>query len=431
MVSRITLQVLVLFGTVAHAQWSSPTVTQAEYFFGVFDPGEGNASAMVVLDGAWDSAVETIAAEAIDAGTLTAGTSSLFNLRVMGVDGQWGPLFSKTVFVQDDELQNWDAPTITQAEYFFGVFDPGAGSASAMVVLDGAWDSAVETIAAEAMDAGTLTAGTSSLFNLRVMGVDGQWGPLFSKTVFVQDDELQNWDAPTITQAEYFFGVFDPGEGNGTPFLAEDGSFDSGVESLLRTSLDWTISAGPILFNVRVKGVDGQWGGLFKKPVWPQGPNPNPSLIPSGPMVICPGETVTIPYEGPNGGNITWFDGSNGNTLSFAPSSSDWYSIASTLDGVVFTDSIFVEILTPPTITTDPSGLILVCPATPVFTVTATSSEGNYNWTLDGAPLSTSASITPLGSRYILGLHNRRRDGMHHHSRKCGPRRAALSGIDL
>ncbi len=116
------------------------------------------------------------------------------------------------------------------------------------------------------------------------------------------------WSSPTVTQAEYFFGVFDPGEGNGTPFLAEDGAFDSGVESLLRTSLDWTISAGPILFNVRVKGVDGQWGSLFKKPVWPQGPNPNPSLIPSGPLVICPGETVTIPYEGPNGGNITWFD---------------------------------------------------------------------------------------------------------------------------
>ena len=232
MASRITLLVMVLFGTVAHAQWSSPTVTQAEYFFGVFDPGEGNASAMVVLDGAWDSAMETIAAEAIDAGTLTAGTNSLFNLRVMGVDGQWGPLFSKTVFVQDDELQNWDAPTITQAEYFFGVFDPGEGNANVMVVLDGAWDSAVETVAAEAIDAGSLTAGTNSLFNLRVMGVDGQWGPLFSKSVFVQDDELQNWDAPTITQAEFFFGVFDPGEGNANVMVVLDGAWDSAVETI-------------------------------------------------------------------------------------------------------------------------------------------------------------------------------------------------------
>ena len=61
-------------------------------------------------------------------------------------------------------------------------------------------------------------------------------------------------DLPPLQAAEYFVDT-DPGEGNGTAFQAQDGAFDSEVESILPKDLNVTgLSVGPHLVGVRYQG---------------------------------------------------------------------------------------------------------------------------------------------------------------------------------
>ena len=56
---------------------------------------------------------------------------------------------------------------------------------------------------------------------------------------------------------EYYFGNFDPGEGNGTQIVAFDEALDSAVEEVFRNQATWDVASGPILFNIRAKDADG------------------------------------------------------------------------------------------------------------------------------------------------------------------------------
>ena len=67
----------------------------------------------------------------------------------------------------------------------------------------------------------------------------------------------------TIQAAEYFVDT-DPGEGNGA-FQAQDGAFDSEVESILPKDLNVTLAVGPHLVGVRYQDNNNTWG-CFTKP---------------------------------------------------------------------------------------------------------------------------------------------------------------------
>ena len=71
-----------------------------------------------------------------------------------------------------------------------------------------------------------------------------------------------------LTTAEYFWGIIDPGSGNGTALTAQDGVFDEALESIIATYTNTQTALGPILFNVRVKDVNNHWGPTFKKVVF-------------------------------------------------------------------------------------------------------------------------------------------------------------------
>ncbi|MBK6626039.1 MAG: hypothetical protein IPJ87_00715 [Flavobacteriales bacterium] len=147
-------------------------VMQAEYFWDV-DPGAGNGTAMLAFDGNFNSAFEQLSAGATSPGV---GLHKL-GVRVKGADGSWGPVFSTVV-----DVLNLRQVSVMQAEYFWDA-DPGAGNGTAMLALDGGFNSAFEPVNAT-VPTGTLLPGPHVL-HVRAQGWDLSWGPPFRTVVHV------------------------------------------------------------------------------------------------------------------------------------------------------------------------------------------------------------------------------------------------------
>ena len=79
----------------------------------------------------------------------------------------------------------------------------------------------------------------------------------------------------TIQAAEYFVDT-DPGEGNGTAFQAQDGAFDSEVESILPKDLNVTgLTVGPHLVGVRYQDNNNTWGEVLYQTIHVYDANPS------------------------------------------------------------------------------------------------------------------------------------------------------------
>jgi hypothetical protein len=368
-------------------------ITQAECFFGAFDPGEGNGTPVLAFDGAFDEAVET-ALTSITNWSLSNG-STLFNIRVKDASGNWGPRFQRTLFVGAGTASTRPMG-ITQAECFFGAFDPGEGNGTPVLAFDGAFDEAVET-ALTSITNWSLSNG-STLFNIRVKDANGNWGPRFQRTLFVGAGTTSTRPMG-ITQAEYFFGSFDPGEGSGTPILAFDGGFGEAVEAVFRNWATWTNTTGPTLFNVRVKDAYGNWGPRFLKTVFPYGANPNAELIAQGTALsICPGTSVVLSYNGPIGHSVSWFNGANTDSITFVPPSTGYYGVIATQGSVTYVDSILITLLPAPAPVISPGGNVLVCAGANLTLNVNTCSGCSYQWLLNGTTIAnaTNTSYLPI-----------------------------------
>jgi hypothetical protein len=71
---------------------------------------------------------------------------------------------------------------VTYAEYYIGFFDPGEGSGTPIIAMDGAWGEAIETAL---RTNATWTQDTGpALFNFRFKDAYGNWGPVFRRTIF-------------------------------------------------------------------------------------------------------------------------------------------------------------------------------------------------------------------------------------------------------
>lgn len=145
---------------------------------------------------------------------------------------------------------------ITEAEFFWGATDPGAGNGIAISAQDGSYNDAIES--AFQSNIAPPNSGIN-LLNVRMKGTDGVWSPLFKSVVYV--DQPFSSDMK-ITQGEYFIDT-DNGEGNNQALLAIDGNFDSAIEGALRNGIS-TPSTGIHTLGVRMKGLDGTWGPIFK-----------------------------------------------------------------------------------------------------------------------------------------------------------------------
>ena len=285
-------------------------------------------------------------------------------------------------------------PVVTSAEYFWGTTDPGYGNGTALTSEDTQFNERVESIIASQVNSFVIPGPI--LFNIRVKDGNNQWGPTFKKAVFINDNTFTTRQIK-LTKFEYFFGNFDPGEGNGTLIVAFDGALDEAVETVFRNQATWDMGTGPVLFNIRARDVNNLWGPLFKKTIFPYGANPNAQLIAEGDSIeICQGSSVTLTYVGPNGYTPTWFDGSQGNTVTFTPSQAGSVSVTASLENSTYTDAINIIFKPQPTSTITPSGQVLVC-ASSNFTLQANTGTGlSYQWFLNGNAITNATNATHL-----------------------------------
>ena len=78
-----------------------------------------------------------------------------------------------------------------------------------------------------------------------------------------------------ISAAEYFVDT-DPGEGNGTALSAQDGAFDSEVESIAPVDLNVTgLAVGPHLIGIRYKDDNNTWGEVLYQTIHVYDANPD------------------------------------------------------------------------------------------------------------------------------------------------------------
>lgn len=158
---------------------------------------------------------------------------------------------------------NVGSPTLTsgdikviQAEYFWDI-DPGLGSATTILALDGNLDEAIEDLFNSSVSIPSIGAHT---FNIRIKGLDNTWSNLFSYVINVASPAVITRNIQ-VTQGEYYWDT-DPGAGSATPILAFDGNFDEALENLFDGSIP-SPSAGIHTFNLRVRGFDGSWSSPF------------------------------------------------------------------------------------------------------------------------------------------------------------------------
>jgi hypothetical protein len=289
--------------------------------------------------------------------------------------------------------------TITAAEYFWGTIDPGNGNGTALTAEDGVFNEALENVVTTYINSQT-TLGPI-LFNIRIKDANNQWGPTFKKVDFNLSNATGTLRQVVLTKFEYFFGNFDPGEGAGTTIIAFDGALDEAVETAFRSQATWNEVSGPILFNIRAKDINNNWGPLFKKVVFPNGANLNPNLVQEGDAIqICTNTAVTLNYAGPNGFTPTWFDGTHGQSITFTPTVAGDYSVTATLDNTTYTDAIKITFKPLPTATMTPSGQILVCGSSNFNLVANSGTNLSYQWVLNGNTIvsATNANYLPTAT---------------------------------
>ena len=230
---------------------SAQGITQAEFFWNN-DPGEGNGTALMAADGDFGNAVQ--AAMATISNLPSLGTQT-FHVRVREPGGGWSPVFS-TVIEVEDLLANARPISITAGEYFWNT-DPGQGSGSALVAFDGNFDSAIETILGQNM---TIPAEGTNVLNIRVRGADNNWSATFGVVLEVLTDitTIRNIE---ITAAEYFWDT-DPGQGNGTPMLAFNGSFDQAIQTVVNENVNIP-SEGVHVMYIRARDAENSWSTPF------------------------------------------------------------------------------------------------------------------------------------------------------------------------
>ena len=126
----------------------------------------------------------------------------------------------------------------------------------------------------------------------------------------------------TISAAEYFVDT-DPGEGNGTALAAQDGAFDSEVESIAPVDFNVTgLSVGPHLIGIRYKDNNNTWGEVLYQTIHVYDANPNLSGSGGADERVWPpadgtvqtgtlGQTSTWTVSGASYGNGTYSSGSS------------------------------------------------------------------------------------------------------------------------
>lgn len=251
---KILISIFSLFVFLFQAQIK---INNAEYYWDN-DPGEGNATALTAADGNFDDVIENILQN-----TSSIPSSSGFHtfaIRFKDSQGNWGPVFKNIVHTGSPTITG--AVSLANGEYFWDN-DPGEGNATAITALDSNFDNAIEDILQNNIS--IPQAAGFHVFNVRIKGSQGVWGPVFKNVVYTGTPSIMQ--AVNLTKGEYFWDT-DPGEGNATALTALDSNFDNIIEDILQNNIPTAQSTGFHIFNVRVKDNRGIWGPVFQNAVY-------------------------------------------------------------------------------------------------------------------------------------------------------------------
>lgn len=167
-------------------------ITLAEYFWDN-DPGAGNGVPLIAMDGNYNAALETIMLETDELPAIGAHTLSV---RSRDANANWGVPFSVIVDVLPGAVSFPDVE-VTAAECFVNT-DPGEGSGTPLLALDGDFGSAFEALRGGSIPVPVI-AGTNVLWT-RARDTNGAWGPAFGIVANIDTTITGTVGIPDIAQ---------------------------------------------------------------------------------------------------------------------------------------------------------------------------------------------------------------------------------------
>lgn len=172
-------------------------ITAGEYFWNT-DPGVGNGTPLLVVDGNYNDALEQMLENLTDMPEV--GTHTL-HVRARDAANEWSMPFSVVVNVEE-EITTMREVKVTAGEYFFDT-DPGAGNGTPMLALDGNFSTALEAIKGGAIPT-PITEGIHVLW-MRAKDPEDLWGPAFGVVVNM-DTTITGFEAVISGTTEFCQG---------------------------------------------------------------------------------------------------------------------------------------------------------------------------------------------------------------------------------
>ena len=241
-------------------------LSAAEYFLND-EPEPGSGIPLSPADGAFDSDLESNLEMDLQLSDLSSGDHRI-GVRYQDESGTWSAVSWLELTVNAPAGPTSEGlnslSQLVAAEYFLNL-DPGQGMGIALNAEDGAFNTDIEGNLELNLDTTGFPAGDHQL-GLRYKDKAGNWSDVSWLFVEVNDADLSPESSPShsssmasLVSAEYFVDL-DPGEGAGIALDAEDGFFNSEIESILELNLNVEgMSAGEHSLGIRYLDQTGNW----------------------------------------------------------------------------------------------------------------------------------------------------------------------------
>jgi len=187
---------------------------------------------------------------------------------------------------------------LVAAEYFVDT-DPGVGMATPIPsTTDGGFDTSTESVTIN-LSGSSYSEGQHKIY-VRFKDADGNWGTAKGQIFQVRQDADFSF---ALSKGEYYIDT-DPGEGNGQPLTAEDGSFDETTETVNNDITLTGLSDGPHEIFTRFQDNMGKWGAPKGFQFTVQSSEEEDLVIQSAEYFINtdPGEGAGTPISAPKDG---------------------------------------------------------------------------------------------------------------------------------
>lgn len=322
-------------------------------------PANGN---LIAFDGAFNDAMEVAFA------TLNPVSIGMHSLHVSVRDSAngWGPTFT-TVFSVEGPIAYRNIQ-ITQAQLYW---DNDTNTALTMVAFDGAYDNAIET--ALRSNVAVLSVGVHNL-SVRMMDIAGSWGKPFTTAITIENPI-------TVRDIKVTMGEVSVDNNPAVLVVGMNGNFNSALEQAEATLLSGGLALGLHTINVRMKGLDNNWGPYFKTAlvISPCYSTPTPVVTASRPLEFCNGDSTVLTA---NAGftSYTWLNGNTvvGNSQSITVKTTGSYTVVVT-DVTNCPNASLPKVI----VAHNPSPVIatggVVCQGNPATLITA-SGFATYHW---------------------------------------------------